>query len=105
MPSASSVIREAIIKMKMMIEEMRQDQSCHTWVAMAMPLFTMGCEAFNKEQKAYVLEKIARLDACLGSLHVGIMRKALQDMWRIREDLNDVEGQRCASELLGTFLI
>ena len=105
MPSASPVIREAIIKMKMMIEEMRQDQSCHTWVAMAMPLFTMGCEAFNKEQKAYVLEKIARLDACLGSLHVGIMRKALQDMWRIREDLNDAEGQRCASELLGTFLI
>lgn len=105
LPSSSVVIREAIGKMEVMIDAMTQDQSCHTWVAMAMPLFTMGCEAFTSEQKGFVLEKIARLDACLGSLHVGIMRKALEDMWRIRNDLKDTGGQHCASELLGKFLV
>lgn len=105
LPSASTLIREAIAKMELMINEMTQDQSCHTWVAMAMPLFTMGCEAFSSEQKNFVLEKIAKLDACLGSLHVGIMRKALEDMWNISLALNNTDGHLCASNLLGMLLI
>jgi hypothetical protein len=102
MPSSSAPIRRAADRMEAMVGEMTQDRSCHTWVAMAMPLFTMGCEAFTTEQQGFVLEKIAKFDACLGSLHVGIMRKALEDMWRIREELEDVDGHHCASELLGT---
>ncbi|KAI6779421.1 C6 finger domain-containingprotein [Emericellopsis cladophorae] len=98
--SSSPPIRQAVEKMEGMISEMTQDQSCHTWVAMAMPLFTMGCEAFRPQQQGFVLDKIAKFEACLGSLHVGIMRKALEDMWRIRRAMDDVDGHRCASELL-----
>ncbi|KAG9253753.1 fungal-specific transcription factor domain-containing protein [Emericellopsis atlantica] len=98
--SSSAPIRQAVDRMEGMISEMTQDQSCHTWVAMAMPLFTMGCEAFRHEQQGFVLDKIAKFEACLGSLHVGIMRKALEDMWRIRRAMDDVNGRCCASELL-----
>jgi hypothetical protein len=83
-----------------LINNMTQGQPCHTWVAMAMPLFTMGCEAFSDEQKDFVLDKIHKFEVCLGSLHVSVLRQALEDIWKLRLDRGDVDGSLCA----GLFL-
>ncbi|KAH8649388.1 fungal-specific transcription factor domain-containing protein [Xylariales sp. PMI_506] len=100
MPSNSELIQAAVQAITDMVNNMTQGQPCHTWVAMAMPLFTIGCEAFMDSQKSFVLDKIHKLDVCLGSLHVGVIRQALEDMWRMRAELGDFEGKLCATRLL-----
>lgn len=101
MSSGSEPIQAAVESVKEMVSDMVQGQPCHTWVAMAMPLFTIGCEAFTEEQKGFVLDKVYKLEECIGSLHVRIIRQALEDMWKARANLGDIEGKLCASHLLG----
>ncbi|CAH0034004.1 unnamed protein product, partial [Clonostachys rhizophaga] len=100
LPSGSAPIQGALTEMIELINSMTQGQPCHTWVAMAMPLFTMGCEAFSDEQKEFVLDKIHKFEVCLGSLHVRVLRQALEDIWKLRLDQGDVDGTLCA----GLFL-
>ncbi|KEY73029.1 hypothetical protein S7711_09886 [Stachybotrys chartarum IBT 7711] len=99
-PSSSNRVQAAVKSISGMIDSMTQGLPCHTWVAMSMPLFTIGCEAFDDEQQEYVRDKIQKLDTCLGSLHVRIVRQALEDIWRFRKELQDHDGKLCASELL-----
>jgi hypothetical protein len=74
------------------------------WVAMAMPVFTLGCEAFMPAQQAFVLDKVDRLEACIRSFHVRTIRQALVDVWAIRKDMGDEgQGMVCAGRLLGEF--
>ncbi|KAF4984583.1 hypothetical protein FZEAL_259 [Fusarium zealandicum] len=101
LPSCSQQIQDAVEAIQGMINNMTQGQPCNTWVAMAMPLFTIGCEAFRDDQKAFVLDKIHKFGVCLGSLHVQIIRRALEDVWRIRADHRDMDGELCAAHLLG----
>lgn len=103
MSSGSAPIQAAVEEIEEMVSEMTQGQPCHTWVAMAMPLFTIGCEAFTEDQKTFVLDKIDKFEACLGSLHVRIIRQALEDMWKTRTGFGDVDGDLCASKLLGEY--
>ncbi|UNI21329.1 hypothetical protein JDV02_007328 [Purpureocillium takamizusanense] len=101
LPSGSRRVRAAVAEMEATAGEMTQGRPCHAWVAMAMPLFTMGCEAFTPEQRRRVLDKVDRFEACLGSLHVGVIRRALEDIWRARMARGDVDGRLCAGQLLG----
>ena len=74
------------------------------WVAMAMPVFTLGCEAFAPEQQQIVLGKMDRLEACIRSFHVSIIRQALVDVWALRKGMGDEGvGDLCAGRLLGEF--
>ncbi len=75
------------------------------WVAMAMPVFTLGCEAFTPDQQAFVRDKMDRVEACIRSLHVRIIRQALVDVWALRKGMGDEEGGVCAGRLLGEFLL
>ncbi|KAK7931165.1 hypothetical protein PG985_001877 [Apiospora marii] len=101
LPSNSPPIQDAVLAITKMVTEMAQGQPCHTWVAMAMPLFTIGCEAFTDDQQSFVLDKIHKLDLCIGSYHVRIIGQALEDLWRIRREAGDFDGHLCAAELLG----
>ncbi|PSR82145.1 fungal-specific transcription factor domain-domain-containing protein [Coniella lustricola] len=101
MPSQMLPIQNAVAAITEMLDNMPQGQPCHTWVAMALPVFTIGCEAFTPEQKNFVLDKVQRLKECLGSFHVGIIRQALKDVWEKRSVLGDMEGHLCAGSLLG----
>lgn len=105
MPSGSVWIQAAIDEIEGMLNEMTQGEPCHTWVAMAMPLFTIGCEAYTAKRRSFVLDKVDKLDACLGSLHVRIIRQALQDIWQARDALGDEHGELCASPLLGKRIL
>jgi hypothetical protein len=100
MPSGSEPIQAAVKSIMEMVCDMAQGQPCHAWVAMAMPLFTIGCEAFTEEQKDFVLDKVRKLDQCISSLHVGVIRQALEDIWTARADLGDIKGDLCANQLL-----
>ncbi|KAM6528128.1 hypothetical protein FALCPG4_009145 [Fusarium falciforme] len=100
MPSASQPIQSAVQAINGMIQNMTQGQPCNTWVAMAMPLFTVGCEAFDDDQKDFILDKVQKLEVCIGSLHVHTIKRALKDVWKIRTDHQDFEGSICASQLL-----
>ncbi|KAK4122185.1 hypothetical protein N657DRAFT_599074 [Parathielavia appendiculata] len=100
LPSGSRPIQYAVCAMQDMLSSMSQGQPCHTWVAMAMPLFTLGCEAFTEEQQGFALDKVDKLEECIRSLHVRIIRQALQDIWRVRASLGDCSGELCASQLL-----
>lgn len=74
------------------------------WVAMAMPVFTLGCEAFTPEHQQFVLSMMDRLEICIQSLHVRIIRQALVDIWTLRRGLDDEgRGGICAGRLLGSF--
>ncbi|KFX90632.1 hypothetical protein V490_06358 [Pseudogymnoascus sp. VKM F-3557] len=99
-PSGSPSIQAAVRSIEEMVGNMIQGQPCHTWVAMAMPLFTLGCEAFTEKQQVFTMDKIKKLEDCIGSLHVKCIRQALEDIWKVREDLGDREGTLCASQLL-----
>lgn len=99
--SASEPIRTAVQTINEMIGNMAQGEPCHTWVAMAMPLFTVGCEAYKDEQKSFVMDKIHKLEICIGSLHVKVIEQALKDMWKLREEHQDYDGNLCAGCLLG----
>ncbi|KAK3303890.1 fungal-specific transcription factor domain-containing protein [Chaetomium strumarium] len=101
LPSGSPPIQSAVRAMEEMVSNMSQRQPCHTWVAMAMPLFTLGCEAFTEEQRTFALDKINKLEQCIRSLHVRIIRQALQHIWDLRASLGDFTGELCASQLLG----
>ena len=101
LPSDSPPIQNAVSAITKMVTEMAQGQPCHTWVAMAMPLFTIGCEAFIDDQQSFVLDKIHKLDLCIGSYHVRIIGQALGDLWKLRRDAGDLDGHLCAAELLG----
>lgn len=103
LPSRSAPIQAAVGEMAEMLSNMSQGEPCHTWVAMAMPLFTLGCEAFTEEQKGFALDKVNKLEECIRSLHVRIIRRALEDIWELRARLGDVRGELCASQLLGAF--
>ena len=102
MSSGSELIQAAVKLIMEMISDMVQGQPCHAWVAMSMPLFTIGCEAFTEEQKVFVLDKVSKLEECINSLHLRIIRQALEDMWTARADLGDIKGDLCASRLLRT---
>lgn len=101
LPSNSEPIQVAVEKISEMVSNMTQGKPCHTWVAMAMPIFTMGCEAFTDEQQAFVLDKVHKLEMCIGSFHVRTIRQALVDIWKIRRDAGDTKGNMCAVSLLG----
>ncbi|KAF4972482.1 hypothetical protein FSARC_954 [Fusarium sarcochroum] len=101
LPSASEPIQSAVKTINDMISKMTQGEPCNTWVAMAMPLFTVGCEAYEDDEKTFILDKIHKLGICIGSLHVQVIRQALKDIWKIRADCQDFEGKLCASHLLG----
>ncbi|RGP81748.1 lysine biosynthesis regulatory lys14 [Fusarium longipes] len=98
--SSSEPIQIAIETIDEMIENMTQGEPCHTWVAMAMPLFTVGCEAYREDQKKFILEKLRKLAICIGSLHVKVIEHALKDIWKLREDFQDYKGHLCAEYLL-----
>ncbi|KAH7004311.1 fungal-specific transcription factor domain-containing protein [Fusarium venenatum] len=100
LPSSSEQIQTAIHTIHEMIQNMAQGEPCHTWVAMAMPLFTVGCEAYDQDKKTFILDKINKLEICIGSLHVKIIEQALKDIWKLREDFGDYEGNMCAEYLL-----
>jgi hypothetical protein len=100
MPSGSELIRSAVQAINDLVSSMTQGQPCNTWVAMSMPLFTIGCETFSDDQKNFVLDKIHKLEVCLGSLHVRTIRQALMDIWKLRKEWDDVDGRICASQLL-----
>jgi hypothetical protein len=101
LPSGSQPIQAAVHAIEEMVSNMIQGQPCHTWVAMAMPLFTLGCEAYTAEQQGFALDKVNKLEDCIGSLHVKLIRQALEDVWRVRKNLGDSDGKLCASQLLG----
>lgn len=101
LPSNAESIQVAVERISEMVSNMTQGQPCHTWVAMAMPLFTIGCEAFTEDQRSFVLDKVHQLEICIGSFHVRTIRQALEDMWKIRTDAGDLQGDMCASSLLG----
>ncbi len=101
LPSGSEPIQSAVHAMQEMLSNMSQGQPCHTWVAMSMPLFTLGCEAFTEEQKRFALDKVDKLEQCIRSFHVRIIRQALRDVWGLRTSLGDFGGELCASQLLG----
>ncbi|KAF4457184.1 Lysine biosynthesis regulatory protein LYS14 [Fusarium austroafricanum] len=101
--SSSEPIQSAVENISGMISNMTQGKPCNTWVAMAMPLFTVGCEAYREEQKSFILDKIRKLETCIGSLHVKVIEQALKDIWKIREDCQDFQGELCASHLLGKY--
>jgi hypothetical protein len=98
--SASQPIQDAVGTVRAMVQDMEQGKPCHIWVAMAMPLFTLGCEAFTNDQKGFVMDKLHQLEMCLGSLHVRTIRQALEDIWKARADQGDLSGNICAAELL-----
>lgn len=100
MPSGSPVIQSAVVQIISMVENMTQGQPCNTWVAMSMPLFTIGCEVVHDDQKVFVLDMIKKLETCLGSLHVRILRQALKDIWEARAQEGDFGGYLCANHLL-----
>lgn len=100
MASRSQPIQSAVEEITSMLSNMTQGQPCSNWVAMAMPLFTIGCEAYCDDQKKFVLDKVHKFEVCLGSLHVGIIRQALEDVWRIRKEWGDLDGNLCADQLL-----
>ncbi len=104
LPSGSAPIQAAVAAMHAMLAGLRQARPCHTWVAMAMPLFTLGCEAFTEPQRRFALDKVDQLGECVRSFHIGIIRRALQDVWALREGLGDEKGEVCASDLLGEYL-
>jgi hypothetical protein len=103
LPSGSEPIQTAVRLIQTMIEKTSQGLPLHTWVAMAMPLFTIGCEAFTEDAKTFVIEKVRKLEQCLGSLHVGMIRQALEDSWNARKARGDEDGTLCASQLLGKW--
>ncbi|KAI4858509.1 fungal-specific transcription factor domain-containing protein [Hypoxylon rubiginosum] len=100
MPSGSQPVQAAVETISDMVNDMTQGQMCNAWVAMSMPLFTIGCEAFSQSQKDFVLGKIRNLEVCIGSLHLRVIRQALEDIWKLRADLQDFDGHLCAGHLL-----
>lgn len=104
LPSRAAPIQSAVREMAEMLSNMSQGEPCHTWVAMAMPLFTLGCEAFTEAQRRFALDKVNKLEECIRSLHVRIIRRALEDIWELRARLGDSGGELCASQLLGASL-
>lgn len=101
LPSGSQPIQEAVSAIEERVGKMIQGKPCHTWVAMAMPLFTLACEAFTDLQRGFVADKINKLNDCIGSLHVKSIQQAAEDVWKLREALGDVDGGLCSSQLLG----
>ncbi|KAK4141215.1 fungal-specific transcription factor domain-containing protein [Dichotomopilus funicola] len=106
LPSSSPPIRTATNTLTALLHEISSirdaTEPCHTWVAMAMPLFTLGCEVVEDEGVEFVLEGLGRLEGCVRSGHVGGMRRALGDVWRLRREWGDWgRGEVCAGVLLG----
>lgn len=100
LPSGSQPIRDAVDRIQRTIDSMTQGQPCHAWVAMSMPLFTIGCEALDEEQRNWVRKGVDQLQVCIGSSHVGLLRQALVDIWRLRDARGDGDGVLCAEDLL-----
>ncbi|KAL2258615.1 hypothetical protein VTK26DRAFT_8015 [Humicola hyalothermophila] len=115
LPSGSPAVQAAARGMREMLEGLPgggggSDSAAATtttttttaWVAMAMPLFNLGCEAVTDEQRAFVLDKVGLLERCIcSSAHVGGIRQALRDVWDMRASMGDDGGELCAGELLG----
>lgn len=108
LPSQSPPIQAAVCSMEGMLSSL-----CNRggggggesmWVAMAMPVFTLGCEAFTLDHQQLVLGMMDRLETCIQSLHVRIIRQALVDIWALRRGMEDEgRGAICAGRLLGSF--
>ncbi|CAK7236664.1 hypothetical protein SBRCBS47491_009715 [Sporothrix bragantina] len=100
LPSRSPLIQQGVSEIQRMASQMTQGTACSTWVAMALPLFTAGCEAFTLSSQEWAHEAVAALLASIGSRHVQLLQRALEDVWRLRERRGDTEGRLCAGQLL-----
>lgn len=100
LPSYSAPIQEAVAQIHLMAGQMTQGAPCSTWVAMSMPLFTVGCEACTPAQQAWSHASLDTLAASIGSMHVRVVRQALEDVWRLRARRGDTDGRLCAGQLL-----
>ncbi|EPE03268.1 zinc c6 finger domain protein [Ophiostoma piceae UAMH 11346] len=100
LPSYSAPIQEAVTQIHLMAGQMTQGAPCSTWVAMSMPLFTVGCEACTPAQQAWSHASLDTLAASIGSMHVRVVRQALEDVWRLRARRGDTDGRLCAGQLL-----
>ena len=115
LPSREESIQAAVCAMQGMLTNLhaksqkgrdRDEGGESMWVAMAMPLFTLGCEAINDEQRRFVMEGVDRLETHVRSLHVRIIRQALVDVWQQRKELgDDGRGEVCAGRLLGELFL
>ncbi|KAK1758954.1 fungal-specific transcription factor domain-containing protein [Echria macrotheca] len=117
-PSASPSIQSAVSAMQKMLISLKgcangdsnmkpsngsKEGGETMWVAMAMPVFTLGCEAFTPDQQAFVQDMMRRVESCIRSLHVSTIRQALVDVWALREGMGDCGeegGKVCAGRLL-----
>ncbi|KAL2267351.1 hypothetical protein VTJ83DRAFT_4628 [Remersonia thermophila] len=103
LPSGSAPVRAAASALRELLTRLEREAApapCRTWVAMAMPLFNLGCEAVEEAEREFALEMVGKLAGCIGSSHVGSIRQALRDVWDLRDRLGDREGLLCANELL-----
>lgn len=98
--SNSKPIRDAFYSIKDTVDYMTQGKPCHAWVAMSMPLFTVGCEAFESDQQDWVRSSIDQLYACIGSSHVFALKQALEDIWLLRKSQEGTQGFGCSEDLL-----
>ncbi|KAL1893138.1 hypothetical protein Sste5346_006570 [Sporothrix stenoceras] len=100
LPSCAALIQRAVCAIRRMAGQMTQGAPCSAWVAMALPLFTAGCEAFLPTSQAWAHAALDSFAASIGSRHVQLLRRALEDVWRLRARLGDVDGRLCAEALL-----
>lgn len=100
LPSRATLIQRAVGEIRRMAGQMTQGAPCSAWVAMALPLFTAGCEAFLPTSQAWAHAALDAFAASMGSRHVQLLRRALEDVWRLRARRGDVDGRLCAGALL-----
>ncbi|CAK7207452.1 hypothetical protein SEUCBS139899_010262 [Sporothrix eucalyptigena] len=103
LPSRDRRIQQAVSQIRRMAGQMTQGAPCSTWVAMALPLFTAGCEAYTPTAQAWAHAALAAFAASIGSRHVQLLHRALEDIWRLRARRGDVDGRLCAGPLLGAL--
>ncbi|KIH93402.1 hypothetical protein SPBR_09161 [Sporothrix brasiliensis 5110] len=100
LPSRAPRIQQAAAQIRRMAGQMRQGAPCSAWVAMALPLFTAGCEAYTPAAQAWAHAALAAFAASIGSRHVQLLRRALEDLGRLRARRGDTDGRLCAGPLL-----
>ena len=103
LPSSSPEVQTAVKTTISAIVEMKQDQQCSAWIVTAMPLFIVGCEACNWEDRNFVLDQFRKLELCIGSSQMLLAREALTSFWNVRAERQDVEGHLHPSQVLGEF--
>ncbi|CAK7220368.1 hypothetical protein SCUCBS95973_004130 [Sporothrix curviconia] len=101
LPSRACLIQKAVAEIRRMAGQMTQGAPCSAWVAMALPLFTVGSEAYTPAAQAWAHAALAAFAASIGSRHVQLLHRALEDIWLLRARRGDVDGRLCADALLG----